>query len=104
MSYLLFRPPVKTSHFPSGDQPCRYDGVCSVICFGLPRVEGKVKTLYCPPWLALWSLIPSMVPSKDKTWSLLLFTSEPVLSNAGCLAARSKRMSRPQPVSRPLTL
>ena len=42
MSNSLSRPPVKTRNFPSGDQPCMYDGDFAVIRFGVPPVEGSV--------------------------------------------------------------
>src|ERR1039457_3098743 len=104
MSYLFVRPPVNTSHFASGDQPCRCDGVLDVICLGVPPATGSVKMRDCPPWLALWSLMPSIFPSKDKTWSLLLRLFGSVLSSDGFLVARSKRFNFPQPSARPLTL
>src|ERR1039457_4834756 len=87
MSYLFVRPPVNTSHFASGDQPCRCDGVLDVICLGVPPATGSVKMRDCPPWLALWSLMPSIFPSKDKTWSLLLRLFGSVLSSEGFLVA-----------------
>ena len=58
---------MKTSVFPSGDQPCRYDGPAGVICLAVPPPAGTVHTVEgCPP------LNPSIVPSNDSAWSLLL--------------------------------
>src|SRR5579863_5777246 len=101
MSNLPFRPPVKTSHCPSGDQPCKYDGASEVIGFGVPPVAGSVKISDCPPWLAL---MPSILPSKDSTWSLLHLSVASVARLDVCFVAKSKRKSWPEPAARPLRL
>ena len=45
----------------------------------------------------LWSLMPSIVPSNESTWSLLFLMFVPVSMSVGWRVSRSKRWSRPRP-------
>src|ERR1700748_839555 len=69
-SYSPFLSPQKTIYFPSGDQPCIYDGPVGVICLASPPPIGTVKPTDAP-FSPLPLLTASILPSNDMTWSLL---------------------------------
>ena len=90
MSKSPLRAPVKTRYFPSGDQPCRYEGPVGVIRVGAPPAIGSVYTIDVGPLL-----IPSIRPSNESAWSLLQWTWAPVSIGADSRFARSKLNIRP---------
>src|SRR5262245_36147474 len=100
MSNSLFRCAVKYSHFLSGDHPWRYDGEVPVTRFGSPPVAGTTQTTdrFPSAGSALALLMPSIVPSNESTWSLLLRVTAPVFSSATALLARSNVHSLPLPL------
>ena len=77
MSNSPLRSPQKAIVFPSGDQPCQYDGPDGVISLGVPPVIGSVYIRDCR-FPCDWSLIASSVPSGETPWSLLQRVANPV--------------------------
>src|SRR6266436_9704079 len=72
-----FRSPTNASVFPSGDQPCQYEGDFCVMRRGAPPPIGTIYTRERCSSCEL-SLMTNCVPSGEIPWSLLQCVANPV--------------------------